>query len=104
MVTIRVLNVVPRAFNNEDGRAVNDAIRAALNSDEIVDVSFDGVDSVPSSFVNTALISLLRDISFNEIRRRLRFSNTNSQINDMIRSRFNDEFARQRHGPATAHH
>lgn len=103
MVTIRVLSVVPRTFNNDDGRVVNDAIREALAREEVVTLSFDGVDSVPSSFVNSALITLLRDLSFDEVRRRLRFVQTNSQINEMIRSRFNQEAGKQSGGLVSLH-
>lgn len=103
MVTIRVLNVVPRTFNNDDGRAVHDAIREALARDEVVTLSFDGVDSVPSSFVNSAFITLLRDLTFDEVRRRLRFVKTNSQINEMIRSRFTQEVERRRGEAMTVH-
>lgn len=103
MVTIRVLDVVPRTFNNDDGREVHDAIREALAREEVVTLSFDGVDSVPSSFVNSALITLLHDLSFDEVRRRLRFVQTNSQINEMIRSRFNQEVERRDRGPVPVH-
>ena len=95
MVTIRVLDVVPRTFNNEDGREVHDAIREALAREEVVTLSFDGVDSVPSSFINSALITLLGELSFDDVRRRLRFVRTNSQINEMIRSRFIQEVDRR---------
>lgn len=88
MGTIRVLEHVDQCYNSADGLVIHDIVLRALRGNESVIVSFSGVDSVPSSFVNTALISLLKDIPFSTIKGRLKFVDTNSQINDMIRSRF----------------
>lgn len=95
MGMIRVLDLVDRCYNGEDGQVIHDAIVSKLKSDEQLVVSLEGVDSVPSSFVNVAFISLLDMWNFDEIKRRLRFVNTNSQINDMIRSRFSFEAKRR---------
>lgn len=91
MGVIRVLDYVDRCYNSEDGKIIRDVIEAQLKNNESLTVSFSGVDSVPSSFVNTALISLLDRYDFIQIKRLLRFSDTTSQINDMIRSRFTFE-------------
>lgn len=91
MVTIKLLDHVPHCYNAEDGQIVRDVLLKRLADDDYVTVSFEGVRSVPSSFVNTALISLLNTFSFDEIRRRLRFVDTNTQINEMIRRRFSFE-------------
>lgn len=88
MGIIRVLDYVDRCYNSDDGQVIRDIIEKRLKVEDGLIVSFSGVDSVPSSFVNTALISLLERYDFSQIKRRLRFADTNSQINDMIRSRF----------------
>jgi hypothetical protein len=82
------LDHVPHCYSAEDGQVVQDILLERLSTDDLVTVSFDGVTSVPSSFVNTALISLLGKFSFEEIRRRVRFADTNTQINEMIKKRF----------------
>lgn len=94
MGVIRVLDYVDHCYNSEDGKIIHDVIEARLKEDEPLLVSFSGVDSVPSSFVNTALVSLLARYEFSQIKRLLRFADTTSQINDMIRSRFNFEVNR----------
>jgi hypothetical protein len=96
MGMIRVLDFVPRCYNGNDGQIIHDIIATRLAESDMVTVSFEGVDSVPSSFVNVALISFLDELEFDEIKRRMRFVDTNSQINDMIRSRFIFE-ARRKH-------
>jgi hypothetical protein len=95
MGMIRVLDHVDRCYNGEDGQVIHDVIASHFSSEPEVLVSLEGVESVPSSFVNVAFISLLDQWSFTEIKKRLRFVNTNSQINEMIRSRFNFEVKRR---------
>jgi hypothetical protein len=95
MGMIRVLDFVDHCYNSDDGQIIHDIIAPALSRGGDLTVSFDGVDSVPSSFVNVALISLLDQWNFDEIKRRLRFVDTNSQINEMIRDRFAFEVNRR---------
>lgn len=95
MGLIRVLDFVDRCYNSEDGEVIHDVIVARLSTEPELLVSLEGIDSVPSSFVNVAFIRLLELMSFDEIKRRVRFINTNSQINEMIRSRFVFEAKRQ---------
>jgi hypothetical protein len=95
MGTIRVLDFVDRCYNSDDGQIIHDIIASNLEESGELIVSLDGVDSVPSSFVNVAFISLLDRWNFDEIKRRVRFANTNAQINEMIRSRFTFEVTRR---------
>ncbi|MYM32546.1 DUF4325 domain-containing protein [Duganella sp. CY15W] len=95
MGMIRVLDFVDRCYNSEDGQIIHDVIASNLEASGDLVVSLEGVDSVPSSFVNVAFISLLDRWNFDEIKRRVRFANTTSQINEMIRSRFSFEVKRR---------
>ena len=91
MGLIKVLDFVDRCYNSEDGQVIHDVIVEKLGQDRELVVSMEGVDWVPSSFVNAAFISLLDMLAFSEIKKRLKFVNTTSQINEMIRTRFNFE-------------
>ena len=96
MVTeLEVLSIVPHCLNGEDGEKVYAVIRAALDSGESVNISFEGVNSLPTSFVNAALLQLLSLYSMEEIKQRLFFSNTTKHINMTIRERFAFEVKRQ---------
>jgi len=95
MGLIKVLDFVDRCYNTEDGQVIHDVIVEQLGNESVLTVSMEGVDWVPSSFVNSAFISLLDNLAFAEIKRRLKFVNTNSQINEMIRTRFNFEAGRR---------
>lgn len=92
-MVIRALDLVQQCYNWSDGDVIFHAIDDALGRGNDVTVSFEGVDTLPSSFVNAALIPLLSKYSFNDIRARLHFIHTNSQMNDMIRKRFAFETA-----------
>lgn len=95
MGLIRVLDHVERCYNASDGEVIHNVIAQKWRQGESVTLSFDGVDSVPSSFVNVALINFLDQYEFDEIKRKLRFTNTTSQINEMIRTRFAFESKRK---------
>lgn len=94
-MVINVLDHVERCYSNEDGKIILHLLKRALKSGETVEVSFEGVNSLTSSFTNTALIELLKDFEFVHIKKHLRFINTNRTINGMIRDRF--EFESQRY-------
>jgi hypothetical protein len=87
-VVIRILDHVKTASTYEDGDVVFKLVAAALQRQEQVTVSFDGILSVPSSFINGALIRLVEVASFDTIRRYLQIADSTRQINDLLRSRF----------------
>jgi hypothetical protein len=90
-MVIRALDLVPQCYSQDDGQKVFDALFPRLKKGERVELSFEGVDTVPSSFINTALIHLLDVLSFETIKSNLRFVDTTRQINQMIKSRFDFE-------------
>ena len=94
MVVVRVLDHVDHAYNSTDGQMVYDQVLPYMQRNEVVFVSFDGIDSLPSSFVNAAFIQLLDTFSFDKIKELLRFTSSTQQINEMIRSRFSFEVER----------
>ncbi|PAE17307.1 hypothetical protein CHH91_04695 [Virgibacillus sp. 7505] len=85
---LKILDHVERCYSNEDGTVILNKLSEQLRRGENVELSFDKVDTVTSSFVNSALIELLEEYSFDQIKRNLKFVDTNSVINDMIKRRF----------------
>ena len=96
MVTIKVLDHVERCYSNQDGAKIQHIILSHFTTGEKISVSFDGVDGVTSSFINTALIELLDHYDFSVIKTNLKFVKSNKQINEMIRSRFKFEVNRRK--------
>ncbi|ALC55513.1 STAS-like domain-containing protein [Burkholderia pseudomallei] len=94
-MVIRALDLVAQCYSNADGQKVYEAIVRLLSKGEPVVVSFDGVDAVPSSFVNSAFIALLEKFPFDRVKQLLSFRQTTPQINEMIRSRFAFEAERR---------
>jgi STAS-like domain of unknown function (DUF4325) len=88
MVKIEILSHVTSASTYEDGGKIYDLIKNQLQNGENVELSFIGIASVPSAFVNAAIIQLLEHFEFNHIRTHLRFVNTTRHINQLIKSRF----------------
>lgn len=100
-MVIRALDLVQQCYSQEDGHKVYRVIEPMLMRGERIELSFEGVDIVPSSFVNTALIRLLDVLPFERIRSNLRFVNTTKQINEMIKMRFDFEINKRPHTVAT---
>lgn len=87
-MVISVLAHVKRCYSNADGDVIYHVIKSAFQRNEKVVVSFKGIESVSTSFVNSAFIELLNDYSFENIRANLTFIDSCKQINDMIKKRF----------------
>lgn len=90
-MVINVLDHVERCYSNDDGNVIFSLIKPSISAGTQVVVSFKGVSSVPSSFVNSAFIELLEHFTFDEIRANLRFVNSTRTINEMIKKRFDFE-------------
>ncbi len=87
-MVIKLLDNVKQCYTQEDGQKIYALILPYLEKNTKVEISFAGVEFVPSSFVNTALIALLDKVSFQTIRDCISFVDTTKQINDMIKDRF----------------
>lgn len=87
MVTINIRDVAGFGDTADQGRIAYDFISRALDSDGSVIISFEGVPTVTSSFVNVAFVDLLRRHSFATIKDRVRVISASRQIAEMIRTR-----------------
>jgi hypothetical protein len=90
-MVISAFDVSQNCYSHDDGYKLFLAITKGLRNNQELTISFEGVDSVSSSFVNASLIPLLDLMSFNEIKSRIAFIKTTPQINELIKSRFNYE-------------
>jgi hypothetical protein len=88
-----VSNYVNQCYSDSDGGVIYSIIDRYIEEKDIV-LSFEGIDVVSSSFVNTALIPFIKLVGFNEIKRKFKIINTTKQINDMIKRRFQFEASR----------
>jgi hypothetical protein len=77
---------------------VHAAIAAALAEREAVIVSFAGVDTVTTSFVNAAFVPFLETIGFEAFKRRVRIVDATRPTIDLIKHRMN--FEARRHAAA----
>ncbi len=84
-MVIRALDLVDRCDTAAQGWIVHRAVKDALSRGDVVELSFDGVFDVPSSFVNTAIVSLLGEYTEEFIKRNLVITRATRQIADMVR-------------------
>jgi hypothetical protein len=92
-MVIRIANIVPGANTADQGVAVLSVLKDAMRTQDPVVVSFDGIQTATSSFVNVSFVELLNDFSYTDIKSRLRVTKSTRQINDMIKTRL-DKSAR----------
>jgi len=71
MGVIRVLDHVRHCYSNADGLVIQAVIKQQFDLGNKVVLSFEGVDSVSSSFINSAFIELLDFYDFEFIKKNL---------------------------------
>ena len=95
-MVIKVLDHTSSCYSNEDGEVIYRLLKEYLKDSNTVTVSFMGINSITSSFTNTAFIELLNDYDIRHIQKHLNFKDTNRQINSMIKNRFTYESNRRK--------
>jgi len=96
MVLINVLDHVEKCYSNDDGKIIYALIKEKFIKNQKVTISFSGITSLNSSFVNSAFIELLEDYSFDYVRSNLNFINSTRQINSILKDRFTFEANRKK--------
>jgi hypothetical protein len=91
MGLLKVLDHVAHCYTNADGDAIRQLVIREIQEGNKVVLSFKGVDSVSSSFLNSALIDLLDRYTFEQVKSMVAFSDTSKAINDAIKRRFSFE-------------
>lgn len=94
-MVIKVMDYVEKCYSNSDGEIIFNIINKAFKESNKIIVSFEGVTSLNSSFVNSAFIELLDKYDFSIIQEKIQFKDSTSQINRIIKERFNFEVSRK---------
>lgn len=82
-----VKKIAPDTMTFEDGELLRAAILDILKETSSVTVSFEGISSASSSFINGSFVELLEFMSFEDIKRKVQVIKTNRQIADLIKRR-----------------
>lgn len=87
-MVIRIRDFVSGANTSEEGETIFNRLSAELSQQKsAIVVSFDGIQTATSSFVNAAFVELLNRFSYSDLRARLKVTNSTRQINEMIKMR-----------------
>lgn len=87
-MVIRVADHTRTHSTYADGEVIYRLLESELRAGRKVTVSFAGIKSIPSAFVNAALIKLLEQFDFKFIRSHLSIVDSTRQINSLIKDRF----------------
>lgn len=89
MVTIRVSDYAHEAYSNKDGDALYLVIKEHIDDDDPIVLSFEGMTSISSSFLNSSLVRVKKEYGITKIKTQFKFIKTTPSINSTIRFRFN---------------
>ena len=84
-MVIRALDIVARCDTAIEGRVLGLALRKHLENGELIELSFEGVYDVPSSFINTSIVYLFKEFEPEFVRSHLSITNATKPIAEMIR-------------------
>ena len=90
-MVIRIRDIVGGADTAGQGQTVFRHLVAAFAKDGTVTVSFDGLQTATSSFVNASFVALLQVYPLAVIKQRMKVTSSTRQINDMIKTRLQRE-------------
>ena len=82
---VKVLDIVSRYDTSADGERLHAYLGSAFLRGDNLTLSFDGVDGVPSSFVNASLVQLTDELGRDRVRARLKIVDCTPQVADMLR-------------------
>lgn len=86
-----VRDFVGSCHTNHEGEVIFNLISQSIFSGSSVVISFKGISSVTSSFLNSAFIPLLERVTFDQVKRCLKIVDSNKSINESIIRRFKQE-------------
>jgi hypothetical protein len=85
-MVVRIVDLAKSADTAEQGAVVFAQLKSGLAQGKVV-VSFEGIQSATSSFVNEALVPLVREFGLTLLKERLQVIQSTRQINEMIKTR-----------------
>jgi len=84
-MVIRVLDITHAADTGAQGALLGKVLLRALSAGDSVEISFSGIATATSSFVNASFVPLLETMTFSDIKKRVRVTESSAQINHMIK-------------------
>jgi hypothetical protein len=90
-MVIYVREIAVAGDTAKQGEILFRSMVSAFADNERVTLSFDGIDTATSSFVNAGLVQLLTLMTFDDIKKRLTVVDSTRQINNMIKRRLSRE-------------
>src|SRR5687767_6450054 len=89
-MVVSVREIAGGADTAQQGERVRTALLRELSKGELVVLSFAGVQTVTSSFINTGFTPVIADLSVNGFKSRIRITEATRQIAESIKLRLED--------------
>ncbi|UOO77956.1 STAS-like domain-containing protein [Neisseria sp. Dent CA1/247] len=88
LTEIKIADKTKQFSTYEDGFKIYKAMKNAIDKGDTVNLSFDSILAVPSSFINGCFSKLIDDIGIENIKKNVKISNSTNSINNMIKRKF----------------
>ncbi len=86
---INVSDICISTYSNADGQSLKAAVTELLSGCETVVVSFHGIDSVSTSFLNSSFGELVSEFGLEIIKKRVKITNYTSSLLNSIKKHIN---------------
>lgn len=84
MKTIKVKDITNGTFTNEDGLSVYNAIDSAISEKDSIILSFEGITSLSSSFLNSSFGEIIEKFGFDFLKNKIKITKYTPQLSILI--------------------
>jgi hypothetical protein len=84
METIKVKDITKGTFTNEDGLSVYNAIYSAISENDSIILSFEGITSLSSSFLNSSIGEIIEKFGFDFLKNKIKITKYTPQLSGLI--------------------
>ena len=95
---ISIKNITTSTISNEDGVKLKIAIENYLNDDNPVVLSFTGIDTISSSFLNSSLGEIIDKFGPQSLKNKIKIINYTPNIGNIISKYIRDFLMQEEHG------
>jgi hypothetical protein len=86
MKTIKVKDITKGTFTNEDGLSVYNAIYSTISENDCIILSFEGITSLSSSFLNSSIGEIIEEFGFDFLKNKIKITKYTPQLSVLIQN------------------
>lgn len=84
MTTIKIKDITTGTFTNDDGLSVFNSIDSAISENNTIILSFEGISSLSSSFLNSSFGEIIEKFGFDFLKNKIKITKYTPQLSNLI--------------------